>query len=542
MIKPSMLLLAAGLTTQAVNADTCVAPNPQNEYQLVFEENFSGSTLERGRWETEYLWGPGVIINDETQYYVNDDQFGYNPFKLANGLLSIEAIKTPFDRSLLYLTRSIYSANTVELLWRVPVNAVLYEVYRDGLLQGTATGGSYLQTQLRDGIDYAYEVVALDSNGNRLVAAQLTVNTADRPMPVTEQALFSLGLSSRIYSSSSAEIIWQSPNRAARYEVYRDGELYRSLDGADYNSLYESDLTEGQSYTYQVIAFDECDEIIIEQSHTLNTGDGVTPAEEQSERLVIKADVYSNSTAEISWNIVRGANRYDIYDNNEFMLNTDGRSLFIDDLIPGIDRKFRVTAYDADGNEVDETSRVINTADNSFALNRQPYLSGIITTYESFRFKYGRVEVRARMPAGKGLWSAIWLLNAYYKQDQPADPEIDIIEAIGDQTTTSNHAYHYLRDVDGDGFYTDTISTEFRSTVSDFSQNFHTYRVDWEEGRIVWYVDDIETGRIEGEHVSDEQMYLIANLAVGGSYPGPADETTPFPARFEIDYIRIYQR
>ena len=542
MIKRSLLLLAAGFSSQAALADTCVAPNPLNEYRLVFEENFDGNKLNRGRWDTEFLWGPSVIINGETQYYVNDDQFDYDPFKVSDGQLSIEAIKTPFDRSLLYLTRSIYSADTVELLWRVPADAAFYEVYRDGVFQGTSTGGSYLQRDLRDGIDYAYEVVAVDSSGNRLVAAQLTVNTADRPPLPSAPKAFSLELTSKIYSSRSAEIVWNSPNRSARYEIYRDGELHRSLVGADYKSLYESGLIEGQDYTYRVVAFDRCDEVIIEQTHTLNTADGITPAAEQSERLVIKSSLFSNSTGEIAWNVVRGATNYDIYDNNVFLENTDGRSLFINDLVPGIDRKFRVVAFDADGTEVDQTTRVLNTADNSFALNRQPFLSGIITSYNSFRFKYGRVEARARMPAGKGLWSAVWLLNAYYKQDQPEDPEIDIMEAIGDRTTTGNHAYHYVSDNDGDGFFTDYNSQEFRSTISDFSEGFHTYRVDWEEGRIVWYVDDIETGRVEGDQVSDEQMYLLANLAVGGSFPGPADETTPFPARFEIDYIRVYQR
>lgn len=542
MIKHSLLLLAVGLTSQVAVADTCEAPNPLNEYQLVFEENFEGSSLDRGRWETEFLWGPGVIINNETQYYVNDGQFNYNPFNVSNGHLSIEAIKTPFDRSLLYLTRSIYSASAVELLWRVPSNAVVYEVYRDGVLQGTSTGGSYFQSDLRDGIDYAYEVVAQDANGNRLVAAQLTVNTADRPGPPQTPRLFSLDLSANVYSSRSAELTWAASNRAARYEVFRDGELYRSLESGDYKSLYETGLNESQRYTYRVVAFDSCDDVIIEDSYTFSTADGVTPAAEQSARLVIKSTIFSNSTGEISWNVVSGASQYDIYDNGAFLENTDGRSLFISDLVPGIDRKFLVVAFDADGNEVDRTSRVLNTADNSFALNRQPFLSGIITSYESFKFKYGRVEVRAKMPAGKGLWSAVWLLNAYYKQDQPEDPEIDIMEAIGDRTTTGNHAYHDVRDNDGDGFFTDYTSTQFRSVISDFSLNFHTYRVDWEEGRIVWYVDDIETGRVEGDQVSDEQMYLLANLAVGGSFPGPADETTPFPARFEIDYIRVYQR
>ncbi len=542
MIKSPFLVLALSMTSAGVYADTCGVPNPSNEYQLVFEENFDGDGLDRGRWETEFLWGPGVIINGETQYYVNDNQFGYNPFKVADGMLSIEAIKTPFDRSLLYLTRSIYSANTVELLWRVPANAALYEVYRDGVLQGTATGGSYLQRDLRDGIDYAYEVVALDDNGNALVTAQLTVNTADRPAPAQPQQAFTLGLDSKIYSPTVAEVIWQSPNRANRYEVFRNGELYRTLVGADYKSLYEVGLQEGVDYTYRVAAYDGCDELIIEQSHTLNTGDGVTPADAQSERLVIKSSIYSDHTAEISWNAVQGASNYDIYDNDVFIVNSDARSLFVDDLVPGVDRRFLVVAFNADGVEVDRTSRVLNTADNSFALNRQPYLSGIITSYNSFRFKYGRVEARARMPAGRGLWSAFWLLNAYYKQDQPEDPEIDIIEAIGDQVTTANHAYHYRTDTDGSGFYNQQSSTEMRAEISDFSQNFHTYRVDWEEGRIVWYVDDVETGRVEGDQVSDEQMYLLANLAVGGAFPGPADNTTPFPARFEIDYIRVYQR
>ena len=68
MIKQSLLLLALGLSSQAVFADTCDAPNPLNEYQLVFEEKFDGSKLERGRWVTEFLWGPGVIINNEIQY------------------------------------------------------------------------------------------------------------------------------------------------------------------------------------------------------------------------------------------------------------------------------------------------------------------------------------------------------------------------------------------------------------------------------------------------------------------------------------------
>ena len=71
--------------------------------------------------------------------------------------------------------------------------------------------------------------------------------------------------------------------------------------------------------------------------------------------------------------------------------------------------------------------RVINTADNSFELNRQAFLSGIITSYESFRFLYGRAGARVRFPAGRGFLSAFWLLKAYYEQDQPKDPGIAVL-------------------------------------------------------------------------------------------------------------------
>jgi len=421
------------------------------------------------------------------------------------------------------------------------VGAVSYEVFRDGSFLGTATGGSYLERNLRDGIDYAYEVRALNAAGELIVARQLTINTSDRARPFPERP-FSLELTARVYSDTQAEIQWQTPNRATSYRVYRNNVLYRELNDGEFSSIYEPALQSGVPYVYRVEAYDGCDELIIEAETLLNTADGVAPPETGVQRLVIAVVEYSKTTAEISWNSVASATNYDIYDGSTFIGNIDGRSLFIDDLVPGTDRRFRVQARDAEGTLVDETARVINTADNSFALNRQPNLSGIITSYDSFRFRYGRAEMRARMPAGKGLWSAFWLLNSYYKQDQPEDPEIDIIEAIGDQTTTGNYAYHYQIDNNGDGFYRSRASSEGRSVIADFSADFHVYSVDWSEGLIVWYVDGVETHRVEGSQVSSEQMYVIANLAVGGTFPGPADESTPFPARFEIDYIRVYQR
>lgn len=520
-------------------ADTCTPYDATAPYQLVFADEFDGAEVDLSRWTPELLWGPGVIINNEMQYYVNDGQFNYNPFRINDGVLSIQADKAPFDRSRLYLTQSVYSATSAEVLWRQPEGAVSYDVSRDGALLGSVTGGAWFEPALRDGIDYAYEITARDNNGNALSTEQITVNTSTYREP-SKRLPFSLELDRKIYSQTSAEIVWRSPNRVAYFDI-QSGESTQRLVGRTFDSLYLGAIQSNTDIEYTVSAYDLCDELIVEDSIIVNTADGLTP-NEVSDRLVIAASIYSTQTAEISWNAVAGATEYDVFDNGVPLGTQTGRSLFIDDMQPGIDRKFLVVALDGERIELDRTTRTLNTADASFALNRQPFVSGVLTSYDSFRFKYGKVEMRAKMPKGKGLWSAFWLLNAYYHDAEPEDPEIDIIEAIGDQSTTANHAYHTKRDTDGDGVTDTTDSDEFRAVIPDFSEDFQTYGVEWTPDKITWLVNDEVTGELTGDRVSQEQMYIILNLAVGGWFPGPPDENTQFPASFDIDYVRVYQR
>jgi len=531
-------VLFAGVIPTAA-ADTCEAYDANAPYQLVFADEFDGIEIDPQRWNKELLWGPGVIINQEMQYYVSDDQFGYNPFVMENGVLSIRADKAPFDRTRLYLTKSIYSATSAEVLWRQPEGAVTYDVNRDGAFVGSATGGAWFEQDLRDGIDYAYEITARDVNGNAVSTEQITVNTSERGTFVPRKP-FTLEIDRKIYSNTSAELVWRPPNRSAYFIVTHNGDTQR-LVGRNYDSLYLANIEAGEDLLYTVAAYDDCDELIIEDSIVINTDDGITP-NNVSDRLVIAASIYSESTAEISWNSVEGASQYTIYDNGTLLETTSGRSLFVNNMVPGVDRKFLVVAQDAEGIEVDRTSRTLNTADASFALNRQPFVSGVLTSYDAFKFKYGRVEMRAKMPKGKGYWSAFWLLNAYYHDAEPEDPEIDIIEAIGDQTTTANHAYHTKRDSDGDGITDTTDSDEFRASIPDFSAGFNRYSVEWTPERITWYVNDVPTGEVTGPRVSQEQMYVILNLAVGGSFPGAPDNSTQFPGSFDIDYVRVYQK
>ncbi len=76
----------------------------------------------------------------------------------------------------------------------------------------------------------------------------------------------------------------------------------------------------------------------------------------------------------------------------------------------------------------------------------------------------------------------------------------------------------------------------------DFSSEFHTYGVEWRPGTLIFYVDGVEQRRVSDPNVSAQDMYIILNTAVGGWWPGSPDESTEFPSRYEIDYVRAYQR
>ena len=166
------------------------------------------------------------------------------------------------------------------------------------------------------------------------------------------------------------------------------------------------------------------------------------------------------------------------------------------------------------------------------------YLSGIITSYGSFNMTHGYVEMRAKLPAGRGLWPAFWMLPQHYVKDVP---EIDVMEFLGQDVGTLYHTYHYF-DVENNWNLISTPS--YPSLTEDWTTDFHTFGMAWSPTEIVWYVDGEETKRItDSEYlIPNQAMHLLANLAVGGNWPGEPDETTPFPATFEIDYIRAYKK
>ncbi len=197
--------------------------------------------------------------------------------------------------------------------------------------------------------------------------------------------------------------------------------------------------------------------------------------------------------------------------------------------------------YDGDGTTADTPNPfsvqngvltiTAQRADPSFQplIEGYRYTSGMITTYNSFEQQYGYFEMRAQLPAGQGLWPAFWMLPG----DGSWPPELDIMEVLGHDPTTLYTTVH-------SNSTGSLVSTSAGTKVPNTTTSFHTYGVDWQADRTTWYFDGeaiYQTATPPDLHMP---MYLQANLAVGGTWPGSPDASTKFPAEMKIDFIRAW--
>ena len=180
------------------------------------------------------------------------------------------------------------------------------------------------------------------------------------------------------------------------------------------------------------------------------------------------------------------------------------------------------------------------------------YTSGRVNTQGKHDFKYGYFECRAKVPTGKGYLPAFWMMptdeNLYGQW--PKCGEIDIMEVMGQETNKAYGTIHYGEPHD------QSQGTYSVAAANNFADNYHTYAVDWEPGKITWYVDGIKyheesdwfsaksgQGTVAYPAPFDQPFYMILNLAVGGSWVGyPDDSTTYDDQQFAIDYVKVYQK
>ncbi len=160
------------------------------------------------------------------------------------------------------------------------------------------------------------------------------------------------------------------------------------------------------------------------------------------------------------------------------------------------------------------------------------YCSGMVTSAGHFSFEYGYVEARVKIPVGKGLWPAMWLLA----ENGQAVTELDAFELLGDDPHTIYCGVHWL---DASGHHRHDGGA---FTGPDFSAGYHIIGVDWRADHISWYVDGrLIRSSARADEIPHTAMYLIFNLAAGGDWPGSPDAATLFPADYLIDWVRVWR-
>lgn len=170
------------------------------------------------------------------------------------------------------------------------------------------------------------------------------------------------------------------------------------------------------------------------------------------------------------------------------------------------------------------------------------YTSSRLITKDKQSFKYGRVDIRAVLPKGQGIWPALWMLGANINSvGWPKCGEIDIMEMIGGSgDNTSYGTIHW----DNNGNHADYGgSTTLTNGI--YNDKFHVFSIIWTATAITWYVDDVQfhTADITPAELSEfhENAFFIFNVAVGGNWPGSPNSSTIFPQQLKVDYIRVFQ-
>jgi beta-glucanase (GH16 family) len=181
------------------------------------------------------------------------------------------------------------------------------------------------------------------------------------------------------------------------------------------------------------------------------------------------------------------------------------------------------------------------------SYNGRTYTSGRIITKGKKEFMFGRLDVRAKLPKGKGIWPAIWMLGANDSQvSWPACGEIDIMELRGSTPRVNNSTMHYGSSV-ATHQYKGTQYTLPASTPGDFSTDFHTFSCLRGQDKMEFYVDGTLYYTFTPNLVTpyaypfNNPFYAILNVAVGGDFDGNPDATTVFPQTMQVDYVRFYQ-
>ncbi len=172
------------------------------------------------------------------------------------------------------------------------------------------------------------------------------------------------------------------------------------------------------------------------------------------------------------------------------------------------------------------------------------YTSARLVTKNKGDWQYGRVEVKAKIPAGRGMWPAIWMLPTKWEYGNwPNSGEIDIMENVGYWPDSALSTVHT-------GAYNGMLNTQKTAGIhrNGLSKQFHVYAMEWQADSICFFIDKVKYNVFKNDHTGiaawpfDKSFHLLLNIAVGGNWGGKFGvDDAIFPQKMEIEYVRVYQ-
>ena len=172
-----------------------------------------------------------------------------------------------------------------------------------------------------------------------------------------------------------------------------------------------------------------------------------------------------------------------------------------------------------------------------------PYTSARLTTQGKESFQYGRIDIRAKVPYGQGVWPALWMLGDNFSSaGWPTCGEIDIMELIGGEGYNDRTVYgtaHWSNN----GSHAEYAGNRSLPLGEKFNDEFHVFSIVWNSSSIKWYLDNslYHTMNTASLTAFQNKFFFILNIAVEGNWPGPVGPSTQFPQYMLVDYIRVFQ-
>lgn len=353
----------------------------------------------------------------------------------------------------------------------------------------------------------------------------LFFTACDENVPINTDDPTNLELSVLVYDDYSGIVVIQATaDNATEYHFYTGDDTPQPIIQS--SGYYEHNYLVSGSYTIEVRAFGKSGRylkatkrISVSAQDPVNVGEGyTTPLQYDGMTLVWNDEFDGDALNSADWS----------YDNGNGCPNLCGWG------------NNELEYYIPDNSKVEGGLFTIEAREEVYSTNN--YTSTKIVTRNKQIFQYGRVDIRAQLPKGQGLWPALWMLGDNQPQvGWPACGEIDIMEMVGGngrENTVGGNAYWDNNGItDNPRLYTLSDGT--------FYDKFHVFSIIWDENQIRWFVDDIEYHSMSITPADRSEFhrpfYFIFNVAVGGNWPGSPDETTIFPTQMHVDYIRVFQ-